>query len=127
MTKLALPVCLQSAKKIELPKNTKVFQAGDTCEMFYFLERGTIRVDLMTRTGKPVTLYRFGSGETCILTTSCLLSGDIYNAEAITEDTVEARALPLAQFQLLLESSSDFRRLVFTSFCDAPICDDDQN
>jgi len=61
-------------------------------------------------------LYRFGSGETCILTTSCLLSGEAYTAEAIAEQDIRAVVVSLVQFQKLLNESQDFRQLVFTSF-----------
>lgn len=114
--KSSVPRCLSSASKVALPANAKVFEAGDRCEHFYYVLDGTIRVDLMTRAGKPVTLYRVSGGETCILTTSCLLSGDLYNAEAIVEEPVQALAIPLTKFQSLLESSTEFRALVFSSF-----------
>ena len=111
-----VPASLQNAQEVALPPDAKVFEAGDACDHFYYVLQGTIRVDLMTRAGKPVTLYRFSGGETCVLTTSCLLSGDLYNAEAIVEEPVKALAIPLKRFQSLLDTSPDFRELVFASF-----------
>ena len=111
-----LPKILMDTKSVSLPVEEKVFRVGDNCTHFYFLQQGSVRVDLITHTGKPVTLYRFGSGETCILTTSCLLSGEPYCAEAIVETPVKAAAMPVERFKALLTSSSEMRELVFTSF-----------
>ncbi len=111
-----VPKCLAGAQKIELGPNVKIFEAGDSCDHFYYLIKGSVRVELLTYSGKPITLYRFGSGESCILTSSCLLSGDPYNAEAITETMVEALAVPIIDFRYLLENSDEFRQLVFQSF-----------
>lgn len=112
----SIPACLKNTSEVSLPADAKVFGPGDSCSHFYYVLKGTIRVDLMTRAGKPVTLYRFGENETCILTTSCLLSGDLYNAEAIIEKPVTALAISREEFFSLLDSSSEFRQLVFTSF-----------
>ncbi|MGV6801530.1 MAG: Crp/Fnr family transcriptional regulator [bacterium] len=113
---LYLPDCLKTANEIELPEGTRVFQAGDECKQFVFLKRGAIRVNLVSQSGKSILLYRFGEGETCILTTACLLSGDYYSAEAIVEKKACAAIVPLATFNEMLEQSSEFRQLVFHSF-----------
>ena len=75
-----------------------------------------MRVQLTSANGREVTLYRIGSGGSCILTTSCLLSDENYPAEAIAESDVEALAIPAASFQSALESSKWFRRFVFDGF-----------
>lgn len=113
---VTVPKCIANAQKIKLEPNVKIFEPGDSCDHFYYLINGSIRVDLVTWAGKPITLYRFGKGESCILTSSCLLSGDPYNAEAITETSVEALAIPITDFRSLLNISDEFRRLVFESF-----------
>jgi len=54
------------------------------------LLEGSIRVDLTAKNGRSIMLYRFGADETCVLTTSCLMSGDDYCAEAHTESAIKA-------------------------------------
>ena len=110
-----IPDCLKQAAIVSLEPGVKIFEAGDRCENFYFLLDGQVRVDLVTESGKSMTLYRFGAGETCILTTSCLISGDLYNAEAITETTVSACAMPINAFKTQMDASPEFRELVFAS------------
>lgn len=110
------PDCLSQAQPVHLKPGDKVFGVGDPCQNFYYLLEGTIRVDLVARGGKSVLLYRFGANETCILTTSCLMAGEDYNAEAHVETDVQALALPHSTFLNLLNTSAEFRELVFNSF-----------
>ena len=111
-----LPECLNSFRLATLPAGTPVFRAGDPCTNFYFVQKGSVRVDLINGEGKSILLYRIGPGETCILSTSCLIAEEVYCAEAFTETEVEAIAVPKFDFQNLMSSSQPFRELVFSSF-----------
>ena len=112
----SVPDCLIEFETAALPAGSVVFHAGDLCSNFYFVLSGSIRVDLMSSEGKSVLLYRIGPGETCILSTSCLMSNEEHCAEAITETEVKAIAVPKFDFERLLNSSKSFRELVFQSF-----------
>lgn len=61
-------------------------------------------------------LYRVTGGESCIMTTACLLSQDTYNAEGLTETPVQAVAIPKAAFDELMARSAEFRRFVFSDY-----------
>ncbi|MEE9375113.1 MAG: Crp/Fnr family transcriptional regulator [Rhizobiaceae bacterium] len=113
---MQIPTFLAKAHKVSLQAGQQVFTAGDPCRNFYYLLEGSVRVDLIARNGKSIMLYRFGAGETCILTTSCLLGGADYNAEAHVEEETIALAMPHHEFQSLLGTSEGFRKLVFGSF-----------
>ncbi len=106
------------AKLVELPAGARVFQPGDPCSMFVVLKSGRIRVDLISNSGKPVTLYHFGAGETCVLTTSCLLSGDDLCGEANVVDPVSAYVYSPAEFDQKLNTSPEFRKFVFQAFAE---------
>jgi len=112
----ALERLLENARIVKLDHDRFVFHAGDLCQAFLVLLDGEVRVQLTSANGREVTLYRIGSGGSCILTTSCLLSDENYPAEAIAESDVEALAIPAASFQSALESSQWFRRFVFDGF-----------
>lgn len=111
-----LPECLTDANIVSMPEGARIFQPGDACSQFVYLLNGIVRVDLITKSGKPITLYRFGGGETCVMTTSCLLGGDDYCAAAYVEQPVRAATLSRTAFQEKLKTSEDFRQLVFSSF-----------
>jgi CRP/FNR family transcriptional regulator len=107
---------LTSARVVRLDRERFVFHAGDFCGAFLVLLDGDVRVQLTAANGREVTLYRIGPGGSCILTTSCLLGGEHYPAEAIAESDIEALAIPVASFQQALEYSEGFRRYVFDGF-----------
>ena len=107
---------LAASQVVRMKRDDFVFRLGDMCEAFLILLDGRIRVQLISSSGREVTLYRINPGGSCILTTSCLLSDEHYPAEAIAESDISALAIPTAGFQSALESSSGFRKLVFDGF-----------
>jgi CRP/FNR family transcriptional regulator len=60
-------------------------------------------------------LYRVRAGDSCVLTTSCLLAHEPYPATAVTETEVTALTLNERAFQQALDASAQFRRFVFTN------------
>ena len=107
---------IAQSQTVKIPANEFVFQSGTPCQNYLLVLEGKIRVQLTSASGREVTLYRIGPGESCILTTSCLLSSERYPAEAITETEIVARAMPMSGFQKTLNSSEQFRQFVFDSF-----------
>ena len=102
--------------EVEVPAGQTVFRVGDPCQSYLLVRSGSVRVQMTAETGREIVLYRVQEGDTCILTTSCLLSGDAYSAEGITETPVQAFALPAATFDMLLAQSEGFREFVFQSY-----------
>ena len=111
-----LPAELSQLNPSTVPKGTRLFGAGDKCQQFVYVVSGTIRVDLASESGNNILLYRLNSTETCVLTTSCLMSGDYYSAEAIVEEDAKILTMPADQFFSSIEESALFRSFVFTSF-----------
>lgn len=101
---------------LQVPAGITVFHAGDACERFLMVLEGSVRVQKLAENGREIVLYRVAAGETCVLTTSCLLAGEHYPAEGVTESPVTVAALPLVRFQEALAHSEAFRRFVFYSF-----------
>ena len=46
---------------------------GSECSGVIFIRSGTLRVYMMSESGKDVTLYRLHAGDLCILTASCVI------------------------------------------------------
>jgi len=90
------------ARKQDIPAGKQIYSEGDSCPVIAFVISGEIRVYKTGQTGREITLYEIGPGETCILNASCILSGTSYPANAVT----------LSDVIMLLVPSSDFRRLV---------------
>jgi len=77
------------------------------------LLEGTVRVQKSSEDGREITLYRVEAGESCIMTTTCLISDDQYGAEGIAETDVTLAVVPPATFNRLLAQSEKFRNFVF--------------
>lgn len=111
-----LPSELNQLKPVQVSKGTKLFGVGDVCQQFVYVVSGSIRVDLASETGSSLLLYRLNPSDTCVLTTSCLMSGDQYCAEATVEEDAAILTMPAAQFFDSIEQSAFFRSFVFSSF-----------
>jgi CRP/FNR family transcriptional regulator len=101
---------------VEVPKNTMIFGPGKSPENMLFLLDGTVRVQQVSETGHEIVLYRINAGQSCVLTTACLLAYDDYSAEGISESSVQAAAVPRSVFDDLVSQSKDFRDFVFAAF-----------
>jgi CRP/FNR family transcriptional regulator len=94
---------LLSAGQIKtFPAGMNIYSEGDACSAIAFVLSGEVRVYKTGETGREITLYEIGPGETCILNASCLLSGTSYPAYAVTS----------AEGSMLLVPAPDFRRMV---------------
>jgi len=106
----------RAARPVAAPSGTTLFHPGDACERYLMVIGGSIRVWMVAENGREVVLYRVGAGETCILTTACLMASEAYGAEAVAETDVRAVTLSAAAFDELATSSAVFRRFVFASY-----------
>lgn len=107
---------VSASRVVHLPAGTRIFGPGQAPDAFLLLIRGTVRVQQVSDSGREIVLYRVSAGESCALTTACLMGYDDYLAEAISETEVDAVAVPRATFDDLIARSPDFRRFVFTAF-----------
>lgn len=101
------------ASLLRLPATATVFEEGDLCSAFAILARGRVRVFKIGETGREITLYRFGRGESCILTASCILSDRHFPAIATVEEQAEAFVVPHTVFQGWIDEFSPWRNYVF--------------
>ncbi|WP_029011065.1 Crp/Fnr family transcriptional regulator [Azospirillum halopraeferens] len=117
---LTEPECLErlrrEARPVRLPRGTVVFRPGHPCSSYLMVVDGAVRVQMIGESGREIVLYRVQRGETCILTTACLMTRAGYNAEGVVETEVTAMALDAQPFHDLLARSAAFRDFVFASF-----------
>ena len=100
----------------EFPKGTTIFGPGNSPENMLFLLDGTLRVQQVSDTGHEIVLYRIHAGESCVLTTACLLAYEDYSADGIAETPVQAAAVSRDVFDELVAQSKSFRSFVFAAF-----------
>ncbi|MGA7749840.1 MAG: Crp/Fnr family transcriptional regulator [Gallionella sp.] len=109
---------LATASVMHLPAGAVVFDENQLCHGFPLLLSGNIRVIKAAPNGRELQLYRVMPGESCILTSGCLLGNTRYHARGIAENTLEMVLLPATAFHNLLGKQEAFRSHVFHLFSD---------
>lgn len=104
------------ARLVSLKSGQTVFSPGDACNNYFIVAAGSVRVTVTTTGGREIVLYRVGPGESCVLTTACLMSDAAYDADARTESDVDAIMLPRTALEELLAVSPPFRKFVFSAY-----------
>lgn len=108
---------LESGSKIiRVPAGTQIFAPGQSSDNLLLLLEGTVRVQQKSETGREVFLYRVHAGESCVLTTACMLAHQEYSADGIAETDVSAVAIPRTTFDDLVAQSKTFRDFVFAAY-----------
>lgn len=101
---------------IEAPIGTIGYREGTPCGAYVLRLAGQSRVYKMSSSGREILLYRVGSGETCVLTTTCLLGNSDYPASTIVEEPIRDVIVPAAAFNQLMVESRVFRRFVMQNY-----------
>lgn len=109
---------LASASVMQIPEGTVVFDENQPCQGFPLLLSGSIRVIKAAPNGRELQLYRVVPGESCILTSSCLLGHTRYQARGVSEEALEMVLLPPTSFHTLFGKYEAFRNYVFLLFSD---------
>ncbi len=115
---LDLAALLADTAVMQLPVGTLVFDENQPCQGFPLILTGSIRVIKAAASGRELQLYRVQPGESCILTSSCLLGHTRYQARGIVDENLEMVVLPATIFHQLLAQNAAFRSYVFSLFSD---------
>ncbi len=106
-----------SAQAVAVPAGATLFDERQPCQGFPFVLSGAIRVAKVAANGRELPLYRVTPGETCIITSSCLLGNAPYNARGTTESETVLVLLPQGLFTELLGQAA-FRNFIFHLFAE---------
>lgn len=105
---------LAQSRRQKFPAGTHLYWEGDACSGIAFLFSGQIRVYKCGESGREITLYEIGPGETCILNASCILGNNAYPANAVTTLAGELLLIPAPVFSRLLGTHEALRAFVFS-------------
>ena len=117
-----LPAALQArfaaeAQQMRVPAGTVLFDERQPCQGFPFVLSGGIRVVKFAANGRELPLYKVMPGESCIITSSCLLGRQDYNARGVAALETTLALLPRQLFEEML-GEPDFRGFVFHQFAE---------
>jgi CRP/FNR family transcriptional regulator len=96
-----------------IPMGRDVFIEGDQVDAIALLISGVVRVYKIGETGREITLYRFGNGQSCILTANAILSQKSFPAVATVEQEAEAIMIPAETFRDWVRRYDLWREFVF--------------
>ena len=102
-----------AAVNVKLPAGKQMLALRETPGVMAFPVTGAVRVYLVSREGREITLYRIKPGGSCVLTASCILGGSGFPALAEVEKEVLAWAVPAAVFREWVAHSEFWRHYVF--------------
>jgi CRP/FNR family transcriptional regulator len=91
----------------------EIFVEGDHVDGIALLMSGVVRVYKIGETGREITLYRFGEGESCVITANAILNTQQFPAIAVVERAVEAVMIPAETFSDWVRRYDEWRSFVF--------------
>ena len=106
---------VDAMQMLSVPAGTVVFDEHQPCRGFPFVLAGAIRVAKLSSSGRELPLYRVLAGESCIISSSCLLGHADYNARGVSEGPTTLALLPRPLFDEMLGEPA-FRDFVFALF-----------
>ena len=112
----AKEILAKSARIVEAPIGTIGYREGTPCGAYVMRLAGQSRVYKMSTGGREILLYRVSAGETCVITTTCLLGNSDYPASTIVEEPIRDVLIPANAFHQLMIESSVFRKYVMTNY-----------
>lgn len=100
----------------EAPVGTIGYSEGMPCDAYVMRLAGKSRVYKLSSSGREILLYRVAAGETCVLTTTCLLGRSDYPASTVVEEPIRDVIIPASVFHQLMVDSAVFRRFVMENY-----------
>ncbi len=104
---------MRNAFVARLKKDQFICQQGGACDHLALVLDGTARIYKLGESGREITLYRVGPGQSCVLTASCIQAHQPFPAFAVCEEDMEAVLVPAAIIHRWLAESAPWRDYIF--------------
>jgi CRP/FNR family transcriptional regulator len=111
-----LEFAMRSAHVRRVTMGSTPFGTNSPCMGFSMLLSGVIRVVKQGANGREVELYRLQPGESCLISSSCMLGKANYSATALAQTDLLVFTIPPTTFKQLMGRNEDFRDFVFSQF-----------
>ncbi len=93
-----------------------MFDEHEPCRGFALMLAGSVRVIKASPSGRELHLYQVLPGDSCILTTGCLLDNSTYRARCVVQEDVELVVLSPQAFRQMFSSLEPFRDHILKGF-----------
>jgi CRP/FNR family transcriptional regulator len=103
---------------LQLPAGSPVFSERDPCLGFPIVLSGRVRVSKALESGRELALYEVTPGESCVISTSCMLGAAPYGARGECATDAEIALIPRNTFDRLISEHRPFREEVLQVFAE---------
>ncbi|MDZ7651974.1 MAG: Crp/Fnr family transcriptional regulator [Burkholderiaceae bacterium] len=100
----------------KIAAGTPIFRETDSCPGFPIVLNGRVRVMRSLDNGRELNLYDVEPGESCVMSTGCMLGNMPYRAHGTCLTEVELALIPRPLFDRLVAEFAPFRNEVFGLF-----------
>lgn len=100
----------------ELHQGEVAYYQGQPCTAYVMCLSGRTRVFKSSESGRTIMLYQVAEGQTCVLTTSCLMAGRPFPAESTADTPAMLAVLPAEWFHAFMKRSAPFREFVLGNY-----------
>ncbi len=101
------------ATPAHIPAGHTIAETGSECSQLALLLSGSVRVYKLAAKGREITLYRIKSGDSCVLTASCLISATPFPAIAEAETELDAIIIPAEYAKAWMTQHQSWGNFVF--------------
>lgn len=101
---------------MRVPAGAALFRENDGCHGFPIVLAGRVRVARQLENGREFLLYDVEPGESCVMSTTCMLGNSPYGAHGNALTDVELAIIPRDVFDRLVAEHRPFREEVFALF-----------
>jgi CRP/FNR family transcriptional regulator len=109
---------VHNLRLMKVPAGTTVFSEREPCPGFPIVLRGRVRVLKTLESGRELSLYEVTPGESCVISTTCMLGTMPYRARGECATDAEVALIPRNTFDRLVAEHRPFREEVLKAFAD---------
>lgn len=100
----------------EVEDDSVLYRDGDECSHLPLVLTGEVALTKYGESGRAITLYRVGGGESCILSTLSIMNQSAFPAMASTHGATTLLLVPADVVRQLVETDGAWRSFIFSMY-----------
>lgn len=98
-------IILQNAVIRNYKNGAEIYGCRESCLGMIYILKGSIRAYILSEEGREITLFRYGSGDSCVLSSSCVIDQITFDTYMVTESDCEILIVNSSAFGKLTEQN----------------------
>lgn len=94
-------------------KGSMIYSSGSLCLGMACVQKGSVRVYLLSEEGREITLFRLEKGDPCVLSAACVISQITFDTYMEAEQDCDLLVIPAAAFRQLTEENIHVKCFVY--------------